>query len=333
MKLIKYSYVFFLSTFFCLIEPYSIVFVHIGKEIPSYLCEAASQARLFNENARIYLLANESAIEDSVEIKLQKEQVIIINLECLTRTKEHATFLKNNRLNSSFRQGFWLYTSERFLYLYDFVKEYQISDIIHLESDNMIYVDFNELMSTFSGYYPGMAATLDNDKRCIPGLVYFSNQEILKELAQFFAENATTMKNDMNILALFFHKKTRTKSFYTMPIIMPEYVETYGLKSAFGEMTNVPQDYYNHIDEFNSIFDAASLGQYLGGIDPRNGMSKPGFINESCLFNPSLLNFEWKKDLEGRNIPYAVFNNKYYRINNLHVHSKKLEMFSSKLSR
>jgi hypothetical protein len=81
--------------------------------------------------------------------------------------------------------------------------------------------------------------------------------------------------------------------------------------------------------EFGSIFDAAAIGQFLGGIDPRNGVSKPGFINESCLFNPGLMTFVWERDAYGRLVPYAIYGSTKARINNLHIHSKKLEGFFS----
>ncbi|MFQ5677492.1 MAG: hypothetical protein ACE5G1_16505, partial [bacterium] len=112
-----------------------------------------------------------------------------------------------------------------------------------------------------------------------------------------------------------------------LPIIHENYVSTRPLVSRKGHTVQDKNKYCQNIDLFQSIFDAAALGQYLGGADPANGPSKPGFINESCVFNPSLLTFEWIYDEQGRRVPYATFENKRYRINNLHIHSKKLEWF------
>ena len=91
-----------------------------------------------------------------------------------------------------------------------------------------------------------------------------------------------------------------------------------------------PQIYCQNINFFKSIFDAAAIGQYLGGGDPRNGTHGPGFINESCIFNPSLLVYEWLEDLEGRKVPFAVYGGEKFRVNNLHIHSKNLWQFTSK---
>ena len=57
------------------------------------------------------------------------------------------------------------------------------------------------------------------------------------------------------------------------------------------DTNNLNVDEYNFIssnfDRFQYIFDAAAIGQYLGGIDPihdKNDTS--GFVNEICIINP-----------------------------------------------
>ena len=101
------------------------------------------------------------------------------------------------------------------------------------------------------------------------------------------------------------------------------------MRTQTGKRAKQPEDYARNFDGFWSLFDAAALGQYFGGIDPRNGSSKPGFVNEDCLFNPVRLMFEWEFDQKGRDVPFACFGQTRYRINNLHVHSKNLKAFRS----
>ena len=112
---------------------------------------------------------------------------------------------------------------------------------------------------------------------------------------------------------------------------MKDYVKDLTLKSASGHTVINKYLYCNHFEKFDSIFDAAAIGQYLGGVDYRlaNETNGPGFINESCIFNPSLLRYEWHPDKQGRKIPYVIFGKTKCRINNLHIHSKKLEDFYS----
>jgi hypothetical protein len=71
---------------------------------------------------------------------------------------------------------------------------------------------------------------------------------------------------------------------------------------------------------FNSIFDGAAIGQYLGGIYSNPNLK--GYINDTTIFNVSKYNYIWE-----HNEPYMVFENKKIKINNLHIHSKNLKQF------
>jgi hypothetical protein len=314
----------------CMVCCYSIVLVHIGKELPSFAYESLCQARLFNKSCAIYLLASKQAIEKSDQERLQNCMIVPVSLESLHMSEDHKKFLKESPLSTTFREGFWLYASERFMYLADFVDQYEVEDdLVHLETDVMIYADFSMLVDTLHDKYPGLGVTLDNDARCIPSIVYFRNSDMVKKLAHYFAEKASWGKTDMDILAMFYHANFATGLMNTLPIIMPEYYKQFGFVSPSGHRTQCPQRYYNNCEAFDGIFDACAIGQYLGGIDPRNGTSKPGFINESALFNCSHLSFYWELDSENRRVPYVKCNEKEYKVYNLHIHSKNLKAFSS----
>jgi len=71
------------------------------------------------------------------------------------------------------------------------------------------------------------------------------------------------------------------------------------------------------------------MGQYLGGIDPIHRNSAPGFINETCVFNPSHLTYVWWCDNKGRKVPFALYKGNLHKIANLHIHSKRLYEFNS----
>ena len=114
-----------------------------------------------------------------------------------------------------------------------------------------------------------------------------------------------------------------------LPIIFPEYTKTFKLGSTSRHKVKNSKDYYHNVEHFDSIFDAAAIGQYLGGIDPMHKNSEPGFINETCIFNPSKCTFDWQLDEEGRKIPLIGCNGRQYKLNNLHIHSKALYKFAS----
>ena len=309
-------------------EP-SIVFVHLGPELPSYLSSALSQARLFNPDMAIYLLANEEALKNLSQ-EVRSSNVQCISCESVPLSKAHKQFKARSKLDKKFRKGFWIFTTERFFYLSAFIRQYGLSDVFHLENDVMLYRNLKEVLPIFKEHYSNMiGATFDNDQRCIPGFLYIANAVPLEQFTQFVAKKEDKSGNDMKFLSEF-REKHHKKWIDSLPILTPEYAQDHELISTSGLKGTDPSILFQHFENFHSIFDAAALGQYLGGIDPRNGESAPGFINESCLFNPSYSQFVWEEDLEGRRVPWMVYKDQKYRINNLHIHSKNLKEFESK---
>ena len=306
---------------------HSIIFVHLGDTIPSYMEIAIKQARLFND-CPILLVANQKAL-DEIGSALDKYETTTIACESLVKTKEHHTFLTTSKLDKRFRNGFWSYATERFFYLQDLMQQYTLENVVHLENDVMLYVELETIMPTLKKHYPHLGLTLDNDNRCIPGFVYIADSKSMDHLAQHVATAVASGKNDMESLAGYCQKFGLSFA-NQLPIIMSSYANMNKLRSPCGFVAKNKQNYSLYEEEFTSIFDAAALGQYLGGIDPRNDpKAKPGFINESCVFNPSLLAYTWKKDEKGRAVPYASYKDSEVRINNLHIHSKNLQAFLS----
>jgi hypothetical protein len=310
----------------------SIAFVHLGPELPPYLGDAVFQARLFNTTNNIYVLAQQDALNSENAQKLREWlhnnlHVIIVPIETLPLSQEHKLFKETSTHNSRFRKGFWKFAVERFFVLDDFMQQTNLTHLIHLENDTLVYRSIDELLPIFRTYYHGIAAVCINDNKCIPCFVYIRDKTAIKKLTTYLAQQAYTGKNDMVLLAECKNKKAAHID--CLPIISRAYITKHGLKTANGEGCNNPEQYCNHIEDINSLFDGSALGLYLGGLDPRNGPSKQGFVSEDCLFNPSLVRCEWKKDECGRKIPFLTFNGESYQINNLHIHSKNLKAFLS----
>lgn len=300
----------------------NIVFVHIGNTVPSYLYDAIYQVRLFNPNETLYLLASPKAINNE---KLTDLNVVLIDLALL---KTFALYSQRSSFDNQMER-FFHYASERFIYLNDFMQKYDIQDVIHLESDTLLYTPISNIIDILKRRSEGIAAVFDNDIRCIPSFVYIRNKEYMQQLTDYFIKYAYPTKNDMEVIAIF--KKENPKEVCSLPIIMDEYISVHPLRSPSGYQTQNPSDYCKLHKDFNSIFDAAAIGQFLGGADPIHGPSfGVGFINESCLFNPANFEYKWIEDDKGRKVPFAIFNGKLHRINTLHIHSKNLSAFLSR---
>ena len=208
-----------------------------------------------------------------------------------------------NACQNTIRNGFWEMTSYRFYALYMIMEIYNITNVIHLENDVVIYKN----LDTFSLHsYDKIIITMDAHNRCIPGIMYIPNYLLLKECYNNFNHRL----NDMQNWAKCFHEK---KFIDTFPII-DKHNDFIFLSANFSH--------------YKCIFDAAPIGQFLGGIDPRNDPKNTvGFVNETCEINYSIYQFIWKKDSNNNNIPYIVINNETIPIINLHIHSKNLKNF------
>lgn len=324
MKL-KNVFIFFILVFASHIYS-TIVYVHLGASIPSYIYVALEQARLFNSDTAICLIANQQAIDQS-EYDFEAKNLEIVSCESLAKAKEHQIFCQKCPHSDEVLNGFWRKAIERFFYIHEYIASRDLKEVVHLESDTMLYVDVTTLKKSFSRY-KGIGAVFDWDDRCIPSFVYIANEAAIYSLVRFLSAHAHENHFDMELLALY-KKESSHEKIDNLPLIMPEYTQKSPIINALNQKPANPSVYTQHAEIFNSIFDGAAIGQYLGGTDPIHENSDPGFINETCVFDPSQLIFEWRKDEQGRKVPFAVCEGTAYRINNLHIHSKRLHDFRS----
>jgi hypothetical protein len=207
----------------------------------------------------------------------------------------------NSQLDRNFRNGFWYLCSLRFFYLYSYMKNNNLSDVIHLENDVLTYVNFNDFNFKNNKVY----VTFDCETRVIPGIIYIPNYEAFKPII----ENYNFNLNDMENLAIESNEN---------------YIEQFPI---FPIVDTVINKYNKNFNEFNSIFDTAAIGQYLGGVDSRNiSGDTRGFVNETCIIKYDVYKFVWIKT-NSLYIPHIIINDNLIRINNLHIHSKDLYKF------
>lgn len=200
---------------------------------------------------------------------------------------------------------------------------FKLRNVYHIENDIMIYENLKDIPVDKNKLY----MVKDSHDRVIPSILFIPdcshlnrlNAHMLKKLKE-----SNHLMNDMQLL---------------------------GSYSA------------NHIDYFpfdfstdaHFIMDGAAIGQYVGGIDPRNipdfdnktpqeqqllRINNPtkGFVNETSTFKPNSITI-FKKDfhLNNVNVPIELFYGQkeqgntiqLKQINNLHIHSKQLYQFSS----
>ena len=304
-----------------------LVLVHLGKDLPEHMLDCAEQALDVDPRLVLWILASTRHHEHLTTALRQRARLVAT--ESLEAGAEHRRFSRETKLDGRRRGGFWRFATERFFVIEEWMRAYGIPSCFHCENDVLLYTPLSELMPLTQRLYPGLAITLDNDSRCIPGFMYIGSLEAASHLVAFLATRRTREENDMVALAALYQESTPAQV-DSLPIVPPGFAGDWTTPS--GLRSRRPSTFLNHAEEYSSVFDAAALGQYLAGIDPRNSKkeSTVGFKNESCVFDPSGFDYQWREVPGVGRVPYLGYKGEWYRINNLHVHSKALRPLRSR---
>ena len=304
-----------------------IVFVHLGLEPIVYLENNLDTAAHFSPTSEIIVVVN--AAHPLRTTLAADPRYRIVCVEDLTRSVAHDTFMSTSRLDRAFRGGFWHFAVERLFVLDAVYNALDLAPGFHIESDNLIFFDADVMAGRLTPLYPGMAATFDADDRCVPAVLFINDASALTRLAEFMADatiNAPPKlhQNDMRMLAAFRQVNARNV-IDGLAIVPPDYPRE--LCSMTGKRPADPDLYSRHFDRVRSVFDAAALGQYMFGVEPRSLIGHRdthGFINETCVFDPSVLDYVFLPGPRGRAQPYVRTASGLWPINNLHIHSKRI---------
>lgn len=280
------------------------IFIHLGTQFfPDYVNIALDQCKYWNPMSPIYFIS--SACHKG---KIRDSSIRHVFLEDIPISSKRRTFIDTSVLDVTFRNGFWKYTTERLFVLEDLCNHLNISEFFHVENDNMIYFDANTMLETFRRYSNGLMAPALSRKELTFGILYCNIPSVLSELTEFILLSHS--ENEMSTSSRFFNTHIGSTSY--LPSIPIEALDD---RFASGGLV-----------DFKGIFDPAQYGQWIGGIDPRNGHSAPfTFSNSEAIVQPNTFAYEIGDD--GR---YWILSTKSkYPIYLLHIHSKMLERFYS----
>lgn len=333
----------------------SLIYIHIGKILPEYIYDSIYQTILVSNDTKIYVLLDDSLITSF------NEKILRFNNNNYTKTKVNNFIVSiplsilelpieyNNLINSlpnyikDFRDSFWIYTIARFFYLQSFMELFHIKSIFHIENDIMIYENLTILENCLDKSKIYMVRDSIDPPRVIASIMYLNTIEMPKIL-NFMVKQLQINPglNDMQLLGNYISDNVEYFPFDYNNKENNNYNYKTSLESQqFAE--NKLKDY---------IIDSCAIGQYMGGIDPRNiqgysdisenerqllTLNNPSkkFINETCTFKVNEIEI-FNRLLFVNNFIIAL--NLYFITNdslvikqvvNTHIHSKQLYQFSS----
>jgi hypothetical protein len=207
------------------------------------------------------------------------------------------------------------------MYIANFISEQNIHDVYHLENDVLLYTDIEKLNSSFTKLYSNLAITVGGPDKCMTGFMFIKKPLALQSMIAFFIkllksgsihnikkQYGMDMVNEMTLMRVYSKGYPNLLKF--LPIL------------PFG-------DFADNYNSFDSIFDPASWGQYVGGTLDGVPGAKPNDHYIGLLLREHLeYTVIWKQKDKGR-VPYFKFNGQEVKINNLHIHSKNLHLYLS----
>jgi hypothetical protein len=294
-----------------------IVFVHLGKAKAAHLWLNLQRTHTLFPLASIHLI-----IEESTSVPRYIREFVVIHI--YVRSIEIIELREQHVHASSFRNGFWWLSLERLIALGQAHPAIGNSGIIHLESDVI-------LMPNFPFYFFGrqkLSWCRYNENRDVASIVYSPDVQqtewLVAQIINCYSSNPA--HTDMTVLSEI--SNSHADKVCVLPYLGTHEVDLrnreFNLKSAVLEVPN-----RNH--NLQGIFDAAPLGMWLCGQDPRNHYGFTRFEMRNIIesgdsyIDPSKFEFSYSAE-SGLRISAG---SDALSIWNLHIHSKNLKLLSN----
>lgn len=292
-----------------------IILFHSGEKLPDYLECTFKQLRIFNPDVIVWFLTDRIYIENDLFKKYN------INPVCIE--EYHSLFLdKFIKLFRKKENDFWTITAARLFYIESFIDKKKLTNVYHFENDVLIYYSFKSLHNIFIKNCRSLGITVGGEDKCMTGMFFIQNWASIFYMIHFFIQtlkrygvNGTKIKYKMDMV----NEMTLMKAF----VDHNENIDVY-------QIPTTPFSKKYKQSGFNSIFDPASWGQYVGGTRDciPGAKCEDHYIGQMLKENPGY-NVIWKKDEQERKIPYFIGEGNEVKINNLHIHSKELHKYMS----
>lgn len=290
--------------------------------LPSYSIDTVKQLRLFYDGP-VYFILND--VHSPFVSELQGTYGVVIVPYDLVRHDHFWTVA--NRCSSKFaifhglhgRERLAFHSFERFFLLHNFMQERRLNNVLFVELDNPLYDEPRRWLPVFEKY--DFACMHDNAERSSAGICFVRSTGTLRLFMQHcldFIQNSTEFMSEMTCLGRFAEAQNSTGRFGFLPVHWPD--------------ADIPAQSSHDFGLYgDSIFDAAAIGIFIGGMDPfhTQNVIKCGLRSTWSAIDYTHYEFKWETDTKGRSIPYIRFDDKWLRINNLHIHSKDLRSVMS----
>lgn len=231
--------------------------------------------------------------------KLNRNDIVFINRQDINSEMINEVINKNYFKNET--NPLWESSLLRIFYLYELANRLKIDNFVHFDCDVLIYEPFCKIKNLF-----------EKDKLNITPV-----NEFFLNFSYSYIDNIQNFKFIcMCLLDILENSEHYEKKYYSgsrlneMIMLNIAYIKNPNL---FNLLKTVPNG------DGNYIFDPGTYGQYLGGIDKRLFSKKEIFPDHYVGRNIDKFGYKIKFE---KGFPAVSFNDKKYKLVNLHVHKK-----------
>ena len=262
-------------------------------------------------HTEIYVLTNQHLFH---EFEPFNDILKLVDVEML---EDPFDFKGKSSLDKGFRGGFWFHTSARFFVIHAFMLKHGVKDVIHIENDVLLYYNVDEEFDY--GNDKKMYIPFDTYERNIASIVYIPDADVFSKILEHYDFGKNDMYNFSEI-------RKRTQLIQNLPIFVDGEGDALSVGNTLVGNTLEKAFVTNGFKKY--IFDAAAIGQLVGGVDPRNVAGETrGFVNETCVIKYKEEGEIIWREVDGFNKPFIKIFMKEVPIFNLHIHCKNLSIY------
>lgn len=210
----------------------NIVIIHMG--FAKYLIYVLRQIKITNPNSEIFLISDK-------ENKKYSKYSTFVDISKI-QSLESKSFKENYIHLGKSSPNYEMFCMLRWIILRDFMREYNIKECLHIDSDILIFSDLNKALNPFSNYKISLAHNLALT-------MHIKDIEILDEFSKYLLFKYTN-ENELNKLKDMYYKTDRVNNGVAGSIsdmdISREFFSS--VKEPIGDLSEIVND---------SIFDSA----------------------------------------------------------------------------
>ena len=210
----------------------NIVIIHMG--FAKYLLYVLRQIKITNPNSEIFLISDK-------ENKKYSKYSTFVDISKI-QSLESKSFKENYIHLGKSAPNYEMFCMLRWIILRDFMREYNIKECLHIDSDILIFSDLNKALNPFSNYKISLAHNLALT-------MHIKDIEILNEFSKYLLFKYTN-ENELNKLKDMYYKTDRINNGVAGSIsdmdISREFFSS--VKEPIGDLSEIVND---------SIFDSA----------------------------------------------------------------------------